>query len=278
MPPASIAVSSVFEFSIFSNSTETPSVTGESRITNLSVRANLIAGRNLIAGFVVTGGNKDILIRASRPALAQHGLVGLPDPTITLYKGRNPITSNENWSAALEPQFESLGAFPFDIGSADAAMIESISGLHSVMVPAENENGIVLVEAYDAGGEETSKLVNISARYHVGTEDNVLITGFAITGTGEKSLLIRAIGPQLETSFEVEDVLNDPILEVYNSSGTLIARNDNWLRSLSNTFAEVGAFPLETNSSDSAIMVSLPANALYTVVASGKTEPPAKPW
>ena len=40
-------------------------------------------------------------------------------------------------------------------------------------------------------------LGNISTRLGVGTGDNVLIGGFIITGTGDKNVVVRAIGPSL---------------------------------------------------------------------------------
>jgi hypothetical protein len=46
-------------------------------------------------------------------------------------------------------------------------------------------------------------------------------------GTDPKIVLLRALGPSL-SGFGVSSVLADPILNVYDSSGTLVATNDNW--------------------------------------------------
>jgi hypothetical protein len=54
--------------------------------------------------------------------------------------------------------------------------------------------------------------------------DNVLIGGFIVTGTQQKRLIIRGIGPSLS----VDGKLADPILELHDSSGALITTNDNW--------------------------------------------------
>lgn len=265
-----ISRSPVFTFSPFSNKLLASTPTGESRLYNLSVRANLVAGKNLITGFVVTGGEKEILLRTAGPALDKLGLAGFPDPEITLYQNGSPIASNDDWPSTLALRFKKIGAFDFEDGSEDAALIESVSGLRTAIVPAGSETGTVLVETYDAGDGMESKLVNLSARYHVGTGDEVLIAGFTLVGTGTKRVLIRAIGPQLERSFGVEGILEDPILEIFDSNGIRIAGNDNWGSSLSTVFEQVGAFKLDENTKDAALSITLPADATYTAIVRGR--------
>jgi hypothetical protein len=67
---------------------------------------------------------------------------------------------------------------------------------------------------------------NISTRLPVGTGDNILITGFIITGPGgsTKKVLVRGIGP----STTLPGALADPTLELHDGPGALIASNDNW--------------------------------------------------
>jgi WD40 repeat protein len=72
-----------------------------------------------------------------------------------------------------------------------------------------------------------SYLGNISTRALVHTGDEVAIAGFIITGTQEKRIVVRAIGPSLSAA-GVPGVLNDPTLELYDSSGSSIAANDDW--------------------------------------------------
>ena len=71
------------------------------------------------------------------------------------------------------------------------------------------------------------QLLNISTRLGVQTGNNVLIGGFIIGGTGNKQLLLRALGPTL-TQFGVGGALADPTLELRDGAGALIATNDNW--------------------------------------------------
>ena len=72
-------------------------------------------------------------------------------------------------------------------------------------------------------------LRNISTRSNVLTGDRVAIAGFIITGSGTKEVLLRGIGPSL-TALGVPGALQDPVIELYNSSGGLINSNNNWKR------------------------------------------------
>ena len=73
-----------------------------------------------------------------------------------------------------------------------------------------------------------SLLDNISTRAFVQSGDDVMIGGFIVQGTEPKSVIIRAIGPEL-TQYGVPDVLADPTLELHDGTGALIASNDSWL-------------------------------------------------
>lgn len=67
-------------------------------------------------------------------------------------------------------------------------------------------------------------LLNVSTRARVGTGTKVTIGGFIITGDVPKKVALRAIGPSL---VGVASVLSDPVLELYDFAGDLIAQNDN---------------------------------------------------
>lgn len=76
-----------------------------------------------------------------------------------------------------------------------------------------------------------SSLGNISTRAFVQTGDNVVIGGFIVQGTEPKTVIIRAIGPEL-TQYGVPNVLVNPTLELHDGTGALIASNDSWLHTI----------------------------------------------
>jgi len=130
------------------------------------------------------------------------------------------------------------------------------------------------VLGYDRGtGTASGSAANISTRLPVGTGDNLLITGFIITGPGgsTKKVLVRAIGP----STGVPGALADPTLELHDNSGAKIASNDNWKTTqiggiiTSDQVADIqatGAAP--TNDAESALLATLaPGN--YTAQVRG---------
>jgi hypothetical protein len=61
----------------------------------------------------------------------------------------------------------------------------------------------------------------------VQTGDNVGIGGFIITGSVNKHVLIRAIGPSL-TGLGVPDALADPVLELHGPGSFVTITNNNW--------------------------------------------------
>ncbi len=115
------------------------------------------------------------------------------------------------------------------------------------------------------------RIVNLAARAQAGRDANALITGFVIAGEGDKTVLIRGVGPTLGGEpFNVSGSLADPILTLFgpNSSTRIAAVNDNWLAADAATFNAVGAFSLPTNSRDAAIVARL-APGSYTAQLAG---------
>jgi hypothetical protein len=113
-----------------------------------------------------------------------------------------------------------------------------------------------------------SRFANISTRLQVGTDPNALIAGFILGGDRPKRLLIRAIGPSL-SRFGIANPLANPVLELRDKKGVLIARNDQWqsnaeIRQIEDTLAA------PVSSSESAILATLPANnSSYTAIVRG---------
>ena len=254
--------------SVTSNSTVL-TVSALPRLYSLAVRTALEADQVLIVGFTMSGGAKNVLLRAVGPTLGTFGVSGMADPKLDLYRDSSLITSNDNWGggSSLAATFQSAGAFAYaSATSLDAALVASISGGRTAHVYGRTA-GAVLVEGYDVGTGDAQRFTGLSARNRVGTGANILIAGFSLSGAGMRNLLIRAVGPTLGV-FGVPGVLADPKLEINQSSGGKIGENDNWSAMLSTAFSSVGAFQLTPGSKDAAITISLPAGG-YTVQVSG---------
>jgi CSLREA domain-containing protein len=111
-----------------------------------------------------------------------------------------------------------------------------------------------------------SQLLNISTRGFAGTGDNVMIGGFIINGTANKTVLLRAIGPTLSNPpFNLANTLQDPTLSLFGSAGKIIS-NDNWADATNAQSIPSALQP--TNNSESAILISLAPGA-YTAIVSG---------
>src|SRR5213595_931439 len=121
-----------------------------------------------------------------------------------------------------------------------------------------------------------TQLGNISTRAFVQTGDNVTIGGFIVQGTGPKRVIIRAIGPELGAPpYNIPNPLTNPTLELHNSTGALIASNDNWVTTIiggiitSNQVGDImnsGHAP--TDGRESAIIADLPQGN-YTAIVRG---------
>ena len=108
-------------------------------------------------------------------------------------------------------------------------------------------------------------LGNVSSRLRVETGDNALIGGFIVTGTQDKKVVVRALGPSLN----LPGKLANPTLELRDSSGGLVQVNDDWSTS-PNRQAIIDSGLAPSNDLESAIIATLPANGkTYTAIVRG---------
>lgn len=266
-----------------------------SRLINISSRLWVDggdAGRILITGFVIRGGGPArLLLRGVGPSLGRFGVISaLPNPRLRLFDGGGRVLmENDNWFGAdVSSTATSVGAFPLEAASLDAAFVQSLSpGPYSVQVLGTGGSGIALAEVFDASsGTDSAQaaLSNLSTRGVVGAGEAQLAAGFVISGPSPMRILVRGVGPAL-ASFGVTDALSDPELTLFRSdSSTPLARNFDWsvppptVSVLSmGTPVEIalaakaaGAFELPMGSKDAALLVTLTPGA-YTAVASGSS-------
>ena len=245
----------------------------DAHFVNISTRAAVGRDDNAaIAGFIISGGPKSVVLRGLGPSLALNGqpLAGrLMDPTLDLYNSSGTVLQrNESYKQGAEASaITDARLAPSD--DREAAIIETLQpGAYTAVLRGANEsNGVGLVEVYDIDTAVTSKLANLSTRAFVAGGDKVLIGGLILQGTSQRRVLFRAIGPELQAS-GITSALPDTTMRLVNAQGTQVAVNDDW-RQAANA-AEIESTGLQPRDSrDSAILTSLGSGS-YTAIVAGK--------
>jgi len=250
-------------------------VQGPSLSQNISTRANVGTGDNvLIGGFIITGNDpKMVVLRALGPSLPSTVNEVLADPFLELHDSTGAlVTTNDNWTELSTADQTTLSDNMLTPGSnLESALVQTLNpGAYTVIVRGVGDTtGVGLVEAYDIdGGTTDSKLANISTRGFVETGENVMIGGFILGGGGGgfSTVIVRGLGPSLADA-SVADVLADPFLELHNGDGDVIDNNDNWMDD-PNMQAVIDAGLAPTDPNEAALYEILPAGP-YTAILSG---------
>ncbi|HSH39388.1 MAG TPA: right-handed parallel beta-helix repeat-containing protein [Chthoniobacterales bacterium] len=240
-------------------------------LANISTRAFVGTGENIpIAGFIVRSqSEKNLLIRALGPSLNLQG--GLADPKLQIFNANQTLVAeNDDWASSnQDTRIRFTGLAPAN--EREAAVIVTLpSGNYTAQLRgADGGTGVALIEIYDLNDTITptsGRLANISTRGFVGKNDDVLIAGVIALGNAAQRVIVRAIGPEL-TARGVAGALQDPTLELRDSSGNLVAENDNWRQN------QAQEIPLDFHPRDereSVIVSSLPPGA-YTAIVRGKS-------
>jgi uncharacterized delta-60 repeat protein len=245
-----------------------------------------------LTGVPATGTNL-FLVRASGVSLStQYGSTGLEQFTYYVNTSGLPVVDSEAFTSGStgDPFFFTVistvtGATFSASGLPPGLKINTFTGVISGTPTALGTYNVVLTASDSTGSTESSleitigaptsatstytpeatssanRLVNLSTRAFLAGSQNV-ISGFVVSGTGTKPVLVRAVGPSL-ASFGLTDLVPAPQVNVYGPSGSLLSTNTGWSSSLASTFAQVGAFPL-TSSGDAAFLMNVSAGA-YTL-------------
>jgi streptogramin lyase len=253
--------------------------TPQAKVLNVSTRLLVQTGDNvLIGGFIVTGRDaKNIMVRGIGPSLSGAGITGaLADPRLEVRNSSGAlVAANDNWRSTQpggaipgdqQASIQASGLAPTnDLESAIIATLEP-GNYTAVLQGVNGSTGIGVVEVFDLNQATPSKLANISTRGFVNTGENVMIGGFIVRPGGgtETRVVVRAIGPSLRPG--IANALDDPILELHDSSGATIASNNNWRDSQQTEIQDTGLAP--TNDAESAILANLTPGA-YTAVVRG---------
>ncbi len=137
---------------------------------------------------------------------------------------------------------------------------------------------IIYAQAEPPVSAPRSRFVNVSARAQCGSDSAAVIVGFVIDGADPRAVLIRAVGPTLQSMGVSTGVVQDPVVEIHKAGGTgsPIATNDNWTAgattpSVQAATIQTGAMPLDVGDTSSAAVVLTLSPGAYTVVARDKT-------
>jgi hypothetical protein len=239
------------------------------QLLNLSTRLQVQPGDNaLIGGFIIRGSEqKKVILRGIGPSLSVPGK--LEDPVIQLFNSAGVnIAGNDDWKTDQQ-NVEATGLAPAN-DRESAIVITLDPGNYTLVMRGKNDSsGIGVVEAYDIDLAANARLANVSTRGFIGSGDSVLIGGFvagpqtaAFTGA-----VIRAIGPSL-SQFAVPQAMPDPVLELHNGNGDIVATNDDWQSDQKAEIEATGLAP--SDSRESAILFQQFEPGPYTAIVRGK--------
>ena len=233
-------------------------------------------------GIEFAGGTPVTLNDAGDPDTGPNNLQNYPLITaVTISTGSATITGTLNSTPATTFRLEFFSNPSADetgygegqtfLGFTDATTDAAGNASYSVTFPVAVDAKSFVATATDAAGNTSEfspafrgRLLNISSRMRVLTDERVLIGGFIITGADSKKVIIRGLGPSLSAS-GVSGVLPDPTLELRSSSVTMT--NDNWKEAQQAEIEATGVPP--TSDAEAAIVATLAPGA-YTALVAGK--------
>jgi subtilisin family serine protease len=124
-----------------------------SRIANISTRADVGTGDNVMIGGFIIGGDQPtkVIVRAIGPSLTQYGVSGaLADPTLELHDGSGTlIYQNDDWQSDQQQEINDTGLAPHE--PHESAIVQTLQpGNYTAIVRGKNNtSGVALVEVYN---------------------------------------------------------------------------------------------------------------------------------
>lgn len=223
----------------------------------------------LIGGFIISGTeSKQVLVRAVGPSLDAAGINAIPDPLLSLRDSTGALVAeNDDWEQTQQDAIAATGIPP--LHAREAAIVATLApGAYTAVVAEKSGSaGIALVEVYDVGGEQGSRLANISTRGSARAHDEVMIGGFIVAGDAPAEILIRVLGPSLRLQ-DVAEPLSDPTLQLVDHNGEVIRACGDWAEDSAQAAAIRGLGMAPAEASEAGMIAQL-APGLYTIIAAG---------
>jgi hypothetical protein len=218
-------------------------------------------GNLTIYGALQSGGSKDFILEF----VANQAADGLGYGEGQVLLGQARVTTNSSGDAAFNVTFP----LPSNVAVVSAVAIDSNGNTSEFSAdatvsptapsPPPTSPTTVFLPMHSL------HVLNVATRLRVEPGDHALIAGLIVSGVEPKKVIVRGIGPSLG-NFGVPGPLADPIIELYDAAGQLLARNDNWRSNQESEIQDSGVAP--TNDLESAIVATLsPGN--YTSVLRG---------
>jgi hypothetical protein len=198
--------------------------------------------------------------------------------------GPAPLIVTLDGSGSTDPNAgDTIASYTFEFGDGSNPVTQSSpkiqhtyssAGEYNARLTVTDSHGLVSLNRALAPVEVNAALRNISTRGNVQEGDDVLIGGLIVTGNQPRHIVLRAIGPSIESGGKpLPGTLQDPTLELHDSTGLLIAKNDNWktddTTGQSQQAAVEGTGVPPKNDRESAIVRTLNPGK-YTAIVRGK--------
>ena len=257
------------------------------KFTDQGIRTNFASGAGGSSGLAFDH-NGDLFVSASNSvlkytpaALRTTFVTGLNGPFGLAFDSKGLLfVSDKPIGTILSFTPGGVASPPFGLGITDPAGL-AFDGKGNLYVA--NTTGNSILKFTPAGNRTTfatgfnnpsylafepapTKLRNLSTRGLVQAGEDVLIGGFIVGGNAliNNPVVVRAIGPSL-SHFGIAHPLQDPTLELHNTSG-VVASNNNWKDTQQVSIQASGLAPTDVR--ESAIIATLPAGN-YTAIVRG---------